>query len=70
MDAVGIMAKLLKSRGAIIIGYTSAEGYVFETSQAFENDHFVGLAIDTKNQSSLTDERIIQWTKVLKKTFS
>ena len=69
LDAVGIMADLLQSRGANILGYTSAEGYIFEHSRALRDDRFCGLAIDFENQNKLTDERINQWVEQLWKEF-
>lgn len=69
LDAVGIMADLLESRGATIVGYTSAEGYTFEHSRALRNGKFCGLAIDFENQNKLTDERINQWVEQLRREF-
>jgi flavodoxin I len=70
LDAVGIMADLLKSRGANLLGFTSAQGYVFERSRAIQADNFVGLAIDYENQHQLTDSRIKNWVKQLKTEFA
>jgi|YelNatPaOPRAMG01_1025707.scaffolds.fasta_scaffold03164_13 flavodoxin I len=69
LDAVGIMADLLESRGATIVGYTSADGYTFEHSRALRNGKFCGLAIDFENQNKLTDERINQWVEQLRREF-
>ena len=69
LDAVGIMAELLESRGASIVGNTSAEGYTFERSKAFNNGKCVGLAIDYENQHQLSDSRIKNWVKQLKEEF-
>jgi flavodoxin I len=69
LDAVGIMANLLESRGAKLIGYTSAEGYIFERSQAIKDGKFVGLAIDYENQHQMTDTRIKNWVRQLKAEF-
>ncbi|MGB9746619.1 MAG: flavodoxin [Bacteroidales bacterium] len=69
LDAVGIMADLLQSRGATIVGFTSSEGYTFEHSRALRNGKFCGLAIDFENQHQLTDDRINQWIDQLRKEF-
>jgi len=69
LDAVGIMAQLFLTRGAEIIGRTSAAGYTFEHSRAFQDGAFLGLAIDFENQNKLTDERIKNWVESLKKEF-
>jgi flavodoxin I len=69
-DAVGLLANILQSRGAKIIGQTSTEGYTFEKSRAVKDGKFVGLLLDEENQGQLTDERIANWVAVLKKDFS
>lgn len=70
IDAVGILADILELRGAEIVGNTSAEGYSFETSKAYNDGKFVGLAIDFENQSELNTKRIKAWVSDLKKQFS
>jgi flavodoxin I len=69
LDAVGIMADLLESRGATLVGFTSAEGYSFERSRAFRGSICLGLAIDYENQHQMTDSRIKNWVKQLKEEF-
>lgn len=69
-DAVGILGDYLKERGASIVGFTSPEGYAFETSRALKGDIFAGLLLDQENQSRLTDQRIQQWTEQLEKEFN
>jgi flavodoxin I len=65
-DAVGIMANLLQSRGALIIGETSPDGYNFESSKALHQGKFLGLILDQENQPRRTEERIHQWVEQLK----
>ena len=69
LDAVGIMAGLLESRGASLVGFTKSEGYTFERSRSIRGDKFLGLAIDYENQHQLTDSRIKDWVKQLKEEF-
>ena len=69
IDGVGILAEIFESAGAKVVGYTSAEGYKFESSQALKDGKFVGLAIDKEHQSKLTDERVKNWVEQLKKEF-
>ncbi len=69
LDAVGIMAHLLESRGAKLVGKTSVQGYTFERSKAQENDKFLGLAIDFENQAPKNKERIKEWVKQLSSEF-
>jgi len=70
LDGVGILGDILKESGAKIVGFTSAEGYTFESSKALRNNQFSGLAIDFENQASLNDERIIRWVEQLKGEFA
>ena len=65
-DGVGILGKLMKERGASLIGYTSTEKYDFESSNAVENDQFMGLVLDQENQARMTRGRIDQWVKIVK----
>ncbi len=69
IDGVGILAEIFESAGAKVVGFTSTEGYKFESSQALRDGKFVGLAIDKENQSKLTDERVKNWVEQLKKEF-
>lgn len=64
-DAVGILADFFEGLGATIIGFTSPEGYTFESSKALKNNILKGLLLDQENQSKLSDERISRWTKQL-----
>jgi flavodoxin I len=70
VDGIGIMADILEGRGAKLIGYTSDEGYGFESSKALRGDIFAGLALDFENQPRLNKERISKWAEQLKKEFS
>jgi flavodoxin I len=70
IDAVGIMAALLESRGAKIVGHTSTEGYTFEKSVALKDGKFLGLAIDFENQAAKNKERVKKWVEQLKTEFS
>ena len=70
LDGVGIMAEILEGQGATLLGFTSIEGYEFESSRALRGQQFVGLAIDYENQGSLNKERIAAWVDQLKKDFA
>jgi flavodoxin I len=69
-DAVGLLAGILQSRGAQIIGHTSTEGYTFEKSKALNDGKFAGLLLDEENQGQLTDERVNKWVSALKVEFN
>ena len=63
------MAEILEEQGATLVGYTSTEGYVFESSRAARGDQFAGLAIDYENQGSMNKERVASWVELLRKEF-
>ena len=69
VDGIGILGSLLEERGAVIVGFTSAEGYKFEKSRALRGDKFMGLALDFENQASKNKERIRNWVEQLRKEF-
>ena len=69
-DAVGAMAEILEKQGATIIGYTSTDGYTYESSKAERKNKFCGLAIDFENQAKLNNSRIKDWSTQLKKEFN
>ncbi|MDY0199681.1 MAG: flavodoxin [Bacteroidales bacterium] len=66
-DAVGLLAEVLESSHAQIIGKTSTKTYTFEASKALSDDSFVGLILDFENQNKLNKERVSGWVKQLKK---
>jgi len=70
LDGVGIMAEILETRGASLLGFTSVKGYEFESSKAKRNEQFTGLAIDYENQGSMNKQRIAAWIEQLKKEFA
>ena len=70
LDGMGLMAKILEKGDATLVGFTSVEGYEFESSLAKRGDQFAGLAIDYENQGSMNKERIAAWVESLKKEFS
>jgi flavodoxin I len=66
-DAVGLMVELLERQGAKVVGFTSRDGYTYESSKAERGDQFCGLAIDFENQAKLTNSRVKDWCAQLKK---
>lgn len=68
-DGMGLLADVFEEDGATLVGFTSAEGYTFECSKALRGDQWCGLVIDLENQSGLTDKRIKEWCKQIKKEF-
>jgi flavodoxin I len=69
-DAVGILGELIHGRGAKLVGFTSTEGYNYESSRAVVDDQFMGLLLDQETQPRLSKERIEKWVTDLKSQFS
>jgi flavodoxin I len=69
VDGVGIMADLVESRGARLVGLTPVQGYKFESSRALRGDKFSGLALDFENQGNQINSRIKKWAEQLKGEF-
>jgi flavodoxin I len=70
LDGMGIMAGILEEQGASLVGFTSTEGYEFESSRAAKGEQFAGLAIDYENQGSMNKGRVKAWVEQLKGEFS
>ena len=66
-DGVGIMGRILRDRGAKLVGYTSPNDYKFESSVSIEDGNFMGLVLDQENQARLSKNRIEKWVNELKK---
>ena len=69
LDGVGILAEIFEDRGARLVGFTSVEGYSYESSRAERGDLFCGLAIDYESQAAKSKERILAWVENLKSEF-
>lgn len=55
-----------KTGGAQVVGQWSIDGYTFEHSPSVIDGQFVGLIIDQRSQSLLTDERLATWIAQIK----
>lgn len=69
VDGIGIMTKLVESRGARVVGFTPLKGYEFEASRAVRDESFTGLALDFENHSSQVPLKIKKWVEQLKQEF-
>lgn len=47
--------------GATVVGRWPTEGYDYVDSDAVEDDHFLGLAIDQHNQAEFSETRLAEW---------
>ena len=65
VDAMGILYKFFKARGARMVGAWPSDDYDFVNSKALADGDFVGLALDQENQKLLTDARLEQWLKLI-----
>ena len=66
VDALGELYDIFSEAGATIIGRWPNKGYEFNSSNALDEDEFVGLVLDLDNQSGLTEERLTQWLEIIK----
>ncbi len=61
-DAMEPLRDIVESKGAIVVGNWSTEGYEFEASKALVDENtFIGLCVDEDRQSELTESRVDQW---------
>ncbi len=63
VDAMGILYRFFRARGATFAGRWPADGYEFIASGALVDDEFVGLALDQENQKLMTDARLDAWLR-------
>lgn len=64
-DAIGIIGKKVRERGASLVGYWPTDGYDFLESLGVQDGMFMGLALDDDNAPELTPKRIKAWVQQL-----
>jgi flavodoxin I len=69
LDALGTLAARVRERGGELVGYWPTDGYNFDQSEAVEDGHFVGLALDSANQYEMTRKRIKAWVQQISGEF-
>lgn len=69
-DGVGIFAEIVEKQGGTLVGFTSREGYDYESSRAERGNQFCGLCVDQENQARMTKGRVEKWVESLKKEFN
>ncbi len=68
-NAMGMLAKEIIKKNAVIVGQVATEGYEFDDSEAVIDGKFIGLPIDEDFEPGKTDERIANWLNELKPHF-
>ncbi len=66
-SAIGVLYEKLQKTGANFIGSFEASEYTFDESAAFIDGKYVGLLLDEVNHSGITEKRVEQWCKLIKK---
>ncbi len=61
VDAMGMIYDAFADCGAKFVGFTSTEGYEYDSSKAVLDDQFVGLVLDEDNQKELSEMRLNDW---------
>ena len=70
-DAMKDIYDIVLKRGAkIVCDQWPKDSYEFEDSLALKEDKLIGMMVDEDSQPELTNERIQQYTALLKKEFS
>ena len=70
LDALGLLGRKLRARGAALVGRWPVAGYDFTASLAREGEYFIGLGVDDYNQENLTNERIAGWLEQVYSEFN
>lgn len=68
VDGLGTLYCRLPDKSCVV-GMWPVKGYDYYFSLADKDGEFVGLVLDDHNQEDLTDKRITDWVKILKKEF-
>ncbi|MCP9885834.1 flavodoxin FldA [Synechococcus sp. ATX 2A4] len=66
-DAMEELYTAFIQAGASLVGKVSPDGYNFSESKSVVDGMFCGLALDEDSEPDLTDDRLVQWVKQLRK---
>jgi flavodoxin I len=64
-EGIGKIYQAIKDR-TTVIGFTSTDGYSFDSSESVVDGQFVGLVLDEDNESDLSESRIDNWIETIK----
>jgi len=67
VDGLGIYKDEMDKLNIRTIGRWPTDGYKFTDSDGEKDGFFYGLALDVDNETKLTEERIKDWTNLIKK---
>lgn len=70
VDAMGMLYDAFADCGASFVGFTSTEGYVFNSSKALVDDQFVGLVLDEDNQKDFSEQRLQDWLQLIETSWA
>lgn len=70
LDGMGTLHAHLTQLGATVIGTWPTTGYTFESTKALSHreNSFVGLALDEESEGHLTEPRVMEWCRQVRKT--
>lgn len=69
VDHIGLLAKELINKGAVLVGQVPVDEYEFDESEAIVDDKFLGLPVDEDFEPELTDERVQNWVAQIRPHF-
>lgn len=65
-NGMGKLYQHLKKKNVRFVGSWPTDGYDFSESEAVQDGHFVGLALDEENDPDLSPGRVSQWVERVK----
>ncbi len=68
VDGLGTLYCRLPDKSCVV-GQWPVDGYDYYFSLADKDGSFIGLVLDDHNQEDMSDKRIADWVKILKKEF-
>ncbi len=68
VDGLGTLYCRLPDKSCVV-GQWPVDGYDYYFSLADKDGSFIGLVLDDHNQEDMSDKRIADWIKILKKEF-
>lgn len=69
VDALGLLGKTLRKRGANIVGRCPKDEYEYLSSFAVMGGEFIGLPVDQDNDAENTPRRVKKWVERIKPFF-